>query len=59
MRVGLIGCEEGEKEFGVREMQDLACSSASRRAVGRGGGFPYTEGLEQLTQDLNLFTWEA
>lgn len=37
MRVGLIDCEEEEKEFGVREIQDLARSSASRRAVGRAG----------------------
>ena len=45
MMVGVIDWEEGEKEFGVREIQDLAHSSASRRAVGRAGGSSCTEGL--------------
>lgn len=54
MRVGLIDCEEGEKEFGVREIQDLAHSSASRRAVGRAGGSSYTEGLNSFKISTSL-----
>ena len=54
MRVGLRECEEGEKECGVREIRDLARSSACRRAEDT----PCTEGLEQLVQVLNLIMWE-